>query len=129
MKQKHRRRLRCAAQPPGKVSGRWPAGARYACPAWPTNEPQNGFLRGAIAAGLLAAVAPEVRRKEALRRALQGGTAMAAGIAGDNAIDRRDYGAALLALAAGAAGLSAIDRLFSDFPTHQDDSTHEQEKT
>ena len=129
MKRKHRRLLRCCAQLPAEVPGRWPASARYACPPWSTSEPQNGFLRGAIAAGLLAAVTPEVRRKEALRRALQGGTAMAAGIAGVNAIDRRDYGAALLALAAGAAGLSAIDRLFSDFPTHQDDSTHEQEKT
>ena len=39
-----------------------------------------------------------------------------------------DDGAALLALAAGAAGLSVIDRLFSDFPTHQDDTTNEQEK-
>ena len=129
MKQKHRRRLRCAAQLPAEASDRWPAGARYACPAWPTNEPQNGFLRGAIAAGLLAAVTPEVRRKEALRRALQGGTAMAAGIAGADAIDRRDYGTALLVLAAGTAGLCAIDQLFSNSPSHQDDSTHEQEKT
>ena len=127
-----KRRQRCPVWsdglPPGYASGRWPAEARYAAPR-PANEPQNGFLRGAISAGLLAAIAPEVGRREALRRALQGGTALAAGIAGADAIDRRDYGAALLALAAGAAGLSAIDRLFSDFPTHQDDSTHEQEKT
>lgn len=127
-----KRRQRCPVWsdglPPGYASGRRPAEARYAAPR-PANEPQNGFLRGAISAGLLAAIAPEVGRREALRRALQGGTALAAGIAGADAIDRRDYGTALLALAAGTAGLCAIDQLFSNSPSHQDDSTHEQEKT
>ena len=123
-----KRRLRCPL-PPGYASGRWPAEARYTAAPRPANEPQNGFLRGAISAGLLAAIAPEVGRREALRRALQGGTALAAGIAGADAIDRRDYGSALLALAAGAAGLCAIDQLFSNSPSHQDDSTNEQEKT
>ena len=128
-----KRRQRCPVWsddlPPGYASGRWPAEARYAAAPRPANEPQNGFLRGAISAGLLAAIAPEVGRREALRRALQGGAALAAGIAGADAIDRRDYGSALLALAAGAAGLCAIDQLFSNSPSHQDDSTNEQEKT
>jgi hypothetical protein len=107
--------------PPGYAPGRGPASASYACPAWPANEPQNGFLRGAIAAGLLAAATPEVCRKDVLRRALQGGTAMAAGIAGANAIDQHHYGSALLALAFGAAGLSAIDVLLSDSQTDKED--------
>ena len=128
MKLRHRRPA--DALPPGYAPGRWPANSRYASPPRPaTNEPQNGFLRGAIAAGLLAAIAPEVCRKDAVRRALQGGTAMAAGIAGANAIDRRDYGSALLALAAGAAGLSAIDFLLSTSLSNKDDFSDEQEKT
>lgn len=121
MKKKRRLARWCAPVTPG----RWPADARFACPPWSANEPQNGFLRGAIAAGLLASLAPEVGRQEALRRALQGGAAMAAGIAGADAIDRRDYGAALLALAAGAAGLKAIDVLLSNSQTNQEDSNDE----
>lgn len=75
-----------------------------------SGETQNGFMRGFIAAGLVAATASEAgMSREALRLALQGGTAMAAGIAGAHAIDRRDYGSALLAVAVGAAGLKAIN--------------------
>jgi hypothetical protein len=83
----------------------------------PTAEPEvrNGFVRGFIAAGLVAGVGVgSSTSKETLRLALQGGTAIAAGIAGANAIDRRDYGSALIAVAIGAAGLSAIDYLFTE---------------
>ena len=91
-------------------------------------EVSNGFMRGFISAGLVAVTAGSMpARKEALRLALQGGTAMAAGIAGANAIDRRDYGSALLAVAAGAVGLSAINRLLPESTSSEKEVTHEQE--
>jgi hypothetical protein len=91
---------------------------------------RNGFVRGFIAAGLTAATgARRQARGETLRLALRGGTALAAGIAGANAIGRRDYASALLAVAAGAAGLSAIDHLlFPDFSNMTKEVGHEQEK-
>lgn len=74
------------------------------------SETQNGFVRGFITAGLVAAMTPDrVGVRESLRLALQGGTALAAGIAGANALDRRDYGSVLRAVVAGTAGLSAIN--------------------
>ena len=77
--------------------------------AYLRDETQNGFMRGFLAAGLVAATASETgMSRETLSLALQGGTAMATGIAGANAIDRRDYATALLAVAIGAAGLKAI---------------------
>ena len=79
-----------------------------------------------IAAGLVAATATQrPARKEALRLALQGGAAMAAGIAGANALDRRDYGAAVLAVAVGAVGLSAINQLLSDSSSSNKEATDE----
>ena len=83
---------------------------RFAADTYQRDETQNGFMRGFLAAGLVAATASEAgMSRETLRLALQGGTAMATGIAGANAIDRRDYGTALLAVAVGAAGLKAIN--------------------
>jgi hypothetical protein len=91
---------------------------------------RNGFMRGFIAAGLAAAAgARRPARGETLRLALRGGTALAAGIAGAGAIDRRDYASALLAVAAGAAGLSVIDYLlFPDSSNMTKEVSHEQEK-
>jgi hypothetical protein len=91
---------------------------------------RNGFMRGFIAAGLAATCgAKRQARGETLRLALRGGTALAAGIAGAKAIDRRDYAAALLAVAAGAAGLGAIDYLlFTDSSNMTREVGHEQEK-
>ena len=89
-------------------------------------EANNGFMRGFIAAGLVtAASAKRVGRKEIMKSALRNGTAMAAGIAGANAIDRRDYGSALLAIAAGAAGLGMIDYLLPDSPSSTERDSHE----
>ncbi len=95
---------------------------------FPVSDPEarNGFVRGVIAAGLVAATATQrPARKEALRLALQGGAAMAAGIAGANALDRRDYGAAVLAVAVGAVGLSAINQLLSDSSSSNKEATDE----
>lgn len=99
--------------------------ALYAAPLCMLNEPQNGFMRGAIAAGLLAAISPDSGRKDVLKRTLQGGTTLAAGIAGANALDRRDLGSLLFALAAGAAGLAAIDYLLPNSQPSQKASPHE----
>ena len=109
------------------------AGLGNPAPSILHDEIRNGFMRGFIAAGLIAATAPEgIQRKEALRLALQGGTALAAGIAGANAIDRRDYGSVMLALAAGAAGLTAINYalpISKNIQSERKDNDHEQEKT
>ena len=89
-------------------------------------EVSNGFMRGFISAGLIAVTASRAQaRKNALRLALQGGTAMAAGVASADALDRREYGSALLAVAAGAVGLGAINRLLPPSPSKVKEDTHE----
>lgn len=86
----------------------------------PPGEIVNHFVRGFVATGLLAAAATpaaagrardRVLNRTVLRRALQGGTAMAAGVAAANALQQRRYGTAALSLALGAAGLLAIEHL------------------
>ena len=47
----------------------------------------------------------------AQRHALQGGTALSAGSRAAQALHRRDYGSALLAVATGAAGVMLIEHL------------------
>jgi hypothetical protein len=93
-------------------------------------EARNGFMRGFIVAGLAAATSAgrstnEESGRETLRLALRGGTALAAGIAGANAIGRRDYSSALLAVATGAVGLSAINYLFSESSSNEKESIDE----
>ena len=73
----------------------------------------EGFMCSFFAAGLIAAVSTS-GRKETLRLALKSGTAMAAGVAATNAISRRDYATALVAVAGGAAWLRTIDYLLSE---------------
>ena len=86
----------------------------------------NSFMRGFISAGLIAVTASRAQaRKNALRLALQGGAAMAAGVASADALDRREYGSALLAVAAGAVGLGAINRLLPPSPSKVKEDTHE----
>lgn len=89
----------------------------------------NHFVRGFIAAGLIAATGTlQGRKKEALRLALQSGAAVAAGYAGAEALDQRAYGAALLAVAAGGASLYAINGLFSNSSSNFVEVHDEQEK-
>lgn len=118
----------------GRLRGlpRGPAGAAH---GYLRDETQNGFVRGFIAAGLVAVTASQgAPSRESLRLALQGGTAMATGIAGANALDRRDYGTALLAVAVGAAGLKAINyalpttRQTKKSQTAEESCTDEQEE-
>lgn len=99
------------------------------------NEVQNGFVRGFIATGLVAALAPNCSgARESFRLALQGGTALAVGIAGANALDRCDYLGALRAIAAGAAGLTGINYALpksakaSKVLSDKEENAHEKEK-
>lgn len=79
-------------------------------------EVRENFVRGFVATGLLAALqeggAPRtVDARAALRSALQGGVALAAGSSAADALQRRNYNGAVLAVASGAAGMVAIDYL------------------
>lgn len=95
-------------------------------------EIASGFVRGFIATGLLAAVTPGgLFARRTLRMAMQGGVAMAAGIAGANALMRGDYVGVLRATTAGAAGLLSIDYALRESTKDRSDKekTHEQEAT
>ncbi|MFT4172053.1 MAG: hypothetical protein QM639_05805 [Rhodocyclaceae bacterium] len=78
----------------------------------PPEGTANNFVRGFATTGLLLALQPHggTRGRALLHHALRGGTALAAGVAIANAVERGEYGRALVAAAAGAAGLIAIDR-------------------
>lgn len=83
------------------------------------SEMPANFVRGFVATGLLAALQREVGvavpdKRTTLRRALQGGTALAAGCSAADAWQRGNYGGALVAAASGAAGVVAIDYLMRD---------------
>lgn len=89
---------------------------RRAAPA--LDEAAPAFIRGALVTGMLVALQdrqtakPEGRK--VLRHAIQGGTALAAGTVAAEALMRRDYKLAAMAVAAGAAGLIAAGQLFND---------------
>lgn len=82
-----------------------------------SRELSTGFVRGFVATGLLAAVQDRAARRggrgeprRALRLALQGGTAMAAGTVAADALQARDWPLAATAMAAGGLGMLAIER-------------------
>lgn len=88
-------------------------------------EISNQFLRGFLTTGLLSAAARQhgvKDRKAMLRHALQGGTALAAGVAAANAIQRGEFGRALLATALGVTGLAAIEYSLNE--SNQDKKEH-----
>lgn len=81
----------------------------------------TSFARGFVATGLLAAIQDRTirpggirERRRALRFALQGGTALAAGSTVADALQTRDWGLALTAVAAGGVGMLAIERWLQD---------------
>lgn len=82
----------------------------------------DGFARGLVAAGLLAAVqdrwsgAPPASARKILRLAVQGGAALAAGIATAESLRRRDYAGTAVALAGGAVLMVAAERLLPPDP-------------
>jgi hypothetical protein len=82
----------------------------------------NDFVRGFVSYALVAAVEDLRRDKKAglallqpetLRTSTLYGAALVAGVAAGNAVERRDYVAALAAIAGGAAGAYALNRLIS----------------
>lgn len=85
-------------------------------------EIADGFVRGLVSTGLLAAsqrsAAPDKPRR-VMRLALQGGVALASAAATLAALRRDEPGRALLAVAAGAAGVAALENLLQD-PDVQD---------
>ena len=89
----------------------------------------NGFVRGFVASGLITAVnSNSGRRQETLKNALKNGTAMATGTAAANAIDQRNYSAALLSIAIGIIGLNAIDRLLPNPQPKKKEDLNEKEE-
>lgn len=91
------------------------------CPFPPPAGASTDFVRGFVSSGLLCALQSQGKKaakpaggREVLRRALQGGTALAAGTAAVTALQRRHYSGALLAVAGGAAGLIAIEYLLHE---------------
>lgn len=84
-------------------------------------ELAGNFTRGLVATGLLAAIQNrwsqgKPANHKVLRLALQGGAALAAGIATAESLRRGDYTRALIALAGGAVGVAAAEMLLNPIP-------------
>ncbi|OJX78537.1 hypothetical protein [Magnetospirillum sp. 64-120] len=81
-------------------------------------ELANNFTRGLVATGLVAAIQDRwtegaQSNRKVLRLALQGGAALASGIATAESLRRGDYARAVLALAGGALGVVATEMLLN----------------
>lgn len=82
----------------------------------------SDFTRGFIAAALLSAVQKDDvgnprSRQAVVRRAIQGGAALAAGTAAIAASHRGEYASALLSIAVGGTTMLAAEMLLSPSPT------------
>lgn len=92
-----------------------------------------GFVKGFVAGGCLTAIPAaatppsQADPRRILRRALQGGAAVAAGERAAMAYRHGDYGGMLVATAAGAAGVLLIERLLRDAAPCKQENTHGQE--
>lgn len=96
---------------PGKKHGRKAAGSALLA----------DFTRGFVATGLLSVIqdrsvktALPLDRRRALRHALQGGAALAAGSAAAQALQNQDAPTALSAVAGGAAAILAVEYLLRE---------------
>ncbi len=91
---------------------------RYPVIMAPARPASGAFVQGFVASGLLATLQHQAGRpaldQRALRLALQGGAALAAGTAAAQAWQRRDLTRALTAVALGAAGVAAIEHLIKE---------------
>ena len=120
----------------------WPASA-WPAPAWPApwqaQPAQTGgapvaveqrtladeFVRGFVTSGLLAALQSQGCQPRldcrTLRLAVQGGTALASGVAAMRALRGTQYAQALLSVAAGAAAVAAAEYfLQTPHPSNQE---------
>lgn len=133
---------------PASALAAWPASA-WPAPAWPApwqaQPAQTGgapaaveqrtladeFVRGFVTSGLLAALQsqgyqPRLDRRT-LRLAVQGGAALASGVAAMRALRGTQYAQALLSVAAGAAAVAAAEYfLQTPHPSNQE-TAHGQE--
>lgn len=78
----------------------------------------SNFTRGLVAAGLLAAIQNRgtngrPANREVARLALQGGVALAAGVATAESLRDSDYLGALAAFTGGAVGVMALEKLLT----------------
>jgi hypothetical protein len=93
----------------------------------------GSFVKGFVAGGCLSALPganlppSQADLKRILRRALQGGAALAAGERAAMAYRQGDYSGMLVATAAGAAGVLLIERLLRDAAPPKQENTHGQE--
>lgn len=97
-------------------------------------ELQDNFVKGFVSTGLLAGIQGGTRNargradpRRVLRLALQGGTALAAGSAAADALQRRAPASALAAIGAGAVGLMLIERLLQDKSLETPDASNKEE--
>lgn len=91
--------------------------------AMPPRTAGGAFVQGFVASGLLASVQNRGRPtldKRALRFALQGGAALAAGTVASRSWQRGDLTRALTALGLGAAGVVAIEHLLKETKESED---------
>lgn len=77
-------------------------------------DARDGFVKGFVSTGLLAALRDGNDSRRILVAALQGGTALAAASVAAGAIGRGDTPTTLAAVAAGSAGLAMIGRMADD---------------
>lgn len=82
----------------------------------PGSDLQDSFVRGFVSTGLIA-MSSAGNRRQALRTALQGGTALWAASLAASAVRQRSVPGMLGALAAGSAGLLLIGQLLPDTST------------
>lgn len=91
---------------------------RYPPVAMPSRPVSGSFVQGFVATGLLMSIQDQPGRptldRRTLRRALQGGAALAAGRSAAQAWQHQDLGRALTALTLGAASVVVIEHFIKD---------------
>lgn len=84
---------------------------RGAMPPDGLGELRDGFVRGFVSTGLLVAAGGTADRRQIVRAAMQGGTALAAASLAVGAFNRRSLTGVLSAVATGAAGMYLIEQV------------------